>query len=148
MNRSVPTLIAQPRHNRGNLIVVLKLVASHRRNSGLDKLSTIFEMKIPRRQLTVHAAAWNFSSLEIYLFSALLLSSPLIIYYGYQFHPRKVHRLRTQHAAPHLHDEELPNKLSEANTYNDTDLRHWHVLNASYRQLSRQGFRGNVSRQQ
>jgi hypothetical protein len=40
-----------------NDIVVLKLVASCRWNCGLDKLSTILEMKTLQRQPTIYAAA-------------------------------------------------------------------------------------------
>ena len=40
---------------------------------------------------------------------------------------------------PLTYDEKLEDDLSEASTFNDADLRHWSVLNAVYRRLSRQG---------
>jgi hypothetical protein len=40
---------------------------------------------------------------------------------------------------PLTHDEELQGDLSKASTYDDADLRYWHVLNAIYRRLTRQG---------
>ena len=40
---------------------------------------------------------------------------------------------------PLTYDGELRDNLSEARTYDDADLRHWHVLNAVYRRLLRQG---------
>jgi hypothetical protein len=42
------------------LVVVWKLDASCCWNCGLNKLSTILEMKTMRRQPVVHATAWNF----------------------------------------------------------------------------------------
>jgi hypothetical protein len=41
---------------------------------------------------------------------------------------------------PFTHDQELENDLVQALSYKDNaDLRHWHVFNAIYRQLVRQG---------
>jgi hypothetical protein len=39
---------------------------------------------------------------------------------------------------PLTSDKELQNNLLEVRTYDDADLRHWYVLNAIYRRLSRE----------
>jgi hypothetical protein len=108
--------------------VVLKLVASYRWNYGLDKLSTILEMKTfignqPYTQLPIMFISKNCTICSVHSFFHHLSSSLMAINFV-RISPMG----SVPSTQPLTHDEKLQDDLSEASTYDGADRRHWHVL--------------------
>jgi hypothetical protein len=102
------------------------------------QLSTVLEMETLQRQTSHTRSCLECSSLQINLFSALLfhhLSSSLMAINFVRISPTG----SVPSTLPLTDDDELQGDLSKANTYEDVDLQHWHILNAIYRRLTRPG---------